>query len=105
MDIEPDLNGKEIRFDNKTEALIVQEIDDIEKMLLQKNRKYGNSALKPLRIFSKASSEEQINVRIDDKISRVMQAESDEDEDVDRDLIGYLILRRVHRRMKAQEDA
>lgn len=65
---------------------------DIENLLLEKNRKYGDSALNPKRIFSKASPIEQLMVRIDDKISRIENAANDEDEDPITDLIGYLIL-------------
>lgn len=79
---------------------IARQCDAIKEMLLEKNRKYGNSALEPKRIFSRASPLEQINVRIDDKLSRLMCAQSDEDEDVDLDLIGYLILRRVAKEMQ-----
>ena len=69
--------------------------DDIAELLITKNRKYGNSALQPSRIFSKASSIEQINVRIDDKLSRIKNQQEDEDEDVTSDLIGYLVLKKV----------
>lgn len=69
--------------------------DKIKSMLLDKNRKYGNSALQPKRIFSKVNTVEQLNVRIDDKVSRIMNRQKDEDEDVELDLIGYLILKRV----------
>lgn len=79
---------------------IARQCAAIKDMLLEKNRKYGNSALEPKRIFSRASPLEQINVRIDDKLSRLMCAQSDEDEDVDLDLIGYLILRRVAKEMQ-----
>jgi len=61
-------------------------------MLLEKNRMYGNSAIKPLRIFSKADTVEQIKVRIDDKLNRLLSGQMDENEDVVKDLIGYLIL-------------
>jgi hypothetical protein len=67
----------------------------IADMLLNKNEKYGNSALEPKRIFSKASSVEQILVRIDDKLSRISNQNDDEDEDVINDLIGYLILLKI----------
>ncbi len=76
------------------------ELEAIEINLVQKNIRYGNSALKPLRIFSKASPEEQINVRIDDKISRIANQAPDDIEDSEADLIGYLVLKRVQRRMK-----
>ena len=36
--------------------------DDIKELLINKNRKYGNSALKPCRVFSKSSAVEQLLV-------------------------------------------
>ncbi len=78
---------------------IAEECDRIKEMLLEKNRKYGNSALEPMRVFSMASPVEQLNVRIDDKLSRLRAAQADEDEDVEMDLIGYLILKRAAKRI------
>lgn len=69
--------------------------DDIKEVLLEKNRKYGDSALRPVRVFSKANPLEQIKVRLDDKISRLKNLQDDEDEDVILDLIGYLILYKI----------
>ena len=71
--------------------------DDIKELLIHKNRKYGNSALKPCRVFSKASPVEQLLVRIDDKLNRIMQGAGllAEDEDVVNDLIGYLVLLKI----------
>jgi len=71
------------------------EITFIRDLLITKNEKYGNSALEPLRVFSKASNVEQILVRLDDKLSRIRSASSLEDEDVILDLIGYLLLLRI----------
>ena len=67
-------------------------------LLIAKNRKYGDAALNPKRIFSKASVTEQIKVRLDDKISRLMNQQPDEDEDVEWDLMGYLVLLRIAKR-------
>ena len=80
-----------------TAALIAKICDDIRDLLLRKNQAYGNSALEPIRVFSKASSCEQILVRIDDKLNRIKQGANilSEDEDVLQDLIGYLILLKV----------
>lgn len=69
-------------------------LDEIGEMLISKNRAYGNSALDPVRIFSKVDSAEQIRVRIDDKLSRLVRG-SGAGEDVTLDLIGYLILLRI----------
>jgi hypothetical protein len=68
-------------------------------MLIEKNHAYGDSALDPVRIFSKADPVEQIKVRIDDKLSRLARGAA-AGEDVERDLIGYLVLLRVARRSK-----
>ena len=38
----------------ETQAQISLICDDIKELLLYKNRKYGNSALEPIRVFSKA---------------------------------------------------
>ena len=81
-----------------TQQEIVGLMDDLKQMLLNKNRKYGDSALNPTRIFSRSSTVEQINVRIDDKLSRILSGQQDEDEDIDRDLIGYLVLKIIAKR-------
>ena len=66
-------------------------------MLFEKNRAYGDSALAPVRVFSKAPTDEQIRVRLDDKISRLMRGEA-AGEDPEWDLMGYLVLLRVVKR-------
>lgn len=81
------------------EQLITQETEQIKKLLIDKNRKYGNSALEPKRVFSKSSAKEQILVRIDDKLSRIANQQIDEDEDVIDDLIGYLFLLKIAMRL------
>ena len=55
----------------RTESLIAEICNDIRDLLLTKNRAYGNSALNPIRVFSKADAKEQILVRIDDKLNRI----------------------------------
>lgn len=76
-----------------------EELDSIGEMLIEKNRAYGDSALNPVRIFSKADPLEQLNVRIDDKLSRLQRGQGDT-EDTEGDLIGYLILRRLATKRK-----
>lgn len=84
--------GVNTREQAPLEHEIRQECERIADMLCEKNRKYGNSAINPIRIFSKASAEEQLLVRIDDKVNRMLDLQSDDDEDVVLDLIGYLVL-------------
>ena len=64
-------------------------------MLLAKNKSYGDSASDPLRIFSKVDVIEAINVRIDDKLSRISRGKEFQGDDTELDLIGYLILKRA----------
>lgn len=81
------------------EKCFADEVKDIcnglAEMLIEKNRKYGDAALNPQRIFSKAPASEMIKVRMDDKISRIKAAQTDEDEDPYWDLMGYLVLHRI----------
>lgn len=72
-------------------------LKNVGEILESKNQKYGNSALEPVRIFSRGSSSEQILVRIDDKLSRIKNMGIDDqlDEDTITDLIGYLVLLKV----------
>jgi hypothetical protein len=78
-----------------TQQTIADVCENIKSMLVEKNKSYGDSALDPIRIFSKANSDEQIKIRIDDKLSRISRgSEFYGDNDLD-DLIGYLILLKV----------
>jgi hypothetical protein len=84
---------------NPTQEAISQVCDELKEFLINKNKAYGNSALSPLRILSKSDTEEQLNVRIDDKLSRLMRGTAyDGDNDID-DLVGYLILKKVYRKL------
>ncbi|MCL2777742.1 MAG: hypothetical protein FWD73_07030 [Polyangiaceae bacterium] len=83
--------------------MIIEECEAIGLMLLEKNDKYGNSAFDPIRIFSIAEPDEQLKVRIDDKISRIAHTRCGRDnEDTVLDLIGYLVLLRVYERRRSE---
>lgn len=78
---------------------------ELAELLIEKNRKYGNSALNPVRVFASSDTLEQIRVRMDDKLNRIKNRQSDEDEDVYMDLAGYLILYMVARdRTKGEQN-
>lgn len=87
----------------ETQSQISLICDDIKELLLYKNQKYGNSALEPIRVFSKANETEQLLVRIDDKLNRIQQGSGliEEDEDVVIDLIGYLVLLKIAMKRKS----
>jgi hypothetical protein len=80
-----------------TQADISLVCNQIKELLLEKNRKYGDSALDPSRIFSKADAIEQLLVRIDDKLNRIQKGAGllATDEDIIQDLIGYLVLLKI----------
>ena len=46
--------------------------DGLARLLVAKNQRYGNSALEPMRVFSRADPAEGILVRLDDKLSRIV---------------------------------
>jgi hypothetical protein len=82
-------------LDTQTHISII--CDEVKDLLLEKNKKYGDSALNPTRIFSKANAVEQLLVRIDDKLNRVSKGAGllANDEDVIMDLMGYLVLLKI----------
>lgn len=76
--------------------------NEIRDMLMEKNLSYGDSALNPVRIFSKADPSEQIRIRIDDKLSRFARGkEFPGDNDIN-DLIGYLVLLKIAKERNAK---
>jgi hypothetical protein len=85
-----------MRFNEEVSSIL----DDIREMLVSKNEKYGNSALEPIGVFSKLSPKEGLLIRIDDKLKRIKNGSIDrDDEDVVNDLIGYLVLLKIHAKL------
>src|SRR5687768_2901710 len=74
---------------------VTEILHELREMLFAKNRKYGDAALNPQRTFAKSSPVELINVRLDDKLSRIKARQGDEDEDPEWDMMGYLVLKRI----------
>ena len=83
---------------NQSAMDIAATCDGLKELLLEKNRRYGDAALSPLRIFSKADTVEQLKCRLDDKLSRLANQQNDEDEDVLTDLLGYIVLLKIAQR-------
>ncbi len=78
--------------------------NEIKDMLMSKNLSYGDSALTPVRIFSKSNSTEQLLVRIDDKLSRFARGKSYPGDNDINDLIGYLILLKIAKERNAEKE-
>ena len=82
-----------LEFSAKVSDVLIE----IKELLIAKNEKYGNSALEPLGVFSQLSAKDGLLVRIDDKLKRIKNGSLDhDDEDVVNDLIGYLVLLKIH---------
>lgn len=76
---------------------------EIGELVVAKNEAYGDSAIDPVRIFSKATPVEQILVRLDDKLSRFARGHSyPGDNDID-DIMGYLILLKIAKERHGDE--
>jgi hypothetical protein len=93
------VRSPDVPEDSNTQELLREVCDNIRDFLLDKNAQYGDSAIHPVRIFSKASPIEQLYVRIDDKLSRIEKGDEriESDDDVIDDLIGYFILLKIAR--------
>lgn len=76
-----------------TQQKIIDVLDGMKGLLLYKNRKYGDSAINPKKIFYKGDSTNSILIRLDDKIGRVMSNPDDKPRVNDvADIIGYCTL-------------
>ena len=82
---------------------LVDVLDEFRDLLVEKNRKYGDAALNPVQTFSRVPSIELINVRMDDKLSRIRNRQEDENEDAEVDLIGYLILKQIAKKRASRK--
>ena len=76
-----------------TKDKIKMKCKELEALLIDKNNKYGDSALDPLHIFSSCNASTSIKVRLDDKLKRIANAGVVEDtEDTLIDIAEYIIL-------------
>lgn len=74
---------------SKTQTDIILTLDNLKGFLLEKNKRYGDSAIHSVTIFSPISAEDQIKNRIDDKLSRIKHSDELRKNDVV-DVMGYL---------------
>ena len=86
FDIEP------ITYKNPTQHKIIDICVEMAHLLLYKNNKYGNSALEPKKIFFKGDNVTSILIRLDDKLSRIINNNSELRINDIADIIGYLVL-------------
>ena len=76
-----------------TQDKIIEITEAMRDLILYKNEKYGDSALHPKRIFHKGNAVSSILIRLDDKLSRVMENNDQLPRVNDvADIIGYCTL-------------
>jgi len=75
----------------ESQKKIEETCDAFKRFLLEKNKRYGNSAFEPINVFSKLNPEEGMKLRMDDKVKRIKNSPELRKNDVV-DLCGYLIL-------------
>lgn len=76
-----------------TQQKLIDVLDGMKSLLLYKNKKYGDSAINPKKVFYKGDSTNSILIRLDDKIGRVMSNPDDKPRVNDvADIIGYCTL-------------
>ena len=74
-----------------TQQDIILLFDNFKDFLLEKNKRYGDSAQNPIQVFSKESAEGQIRARLDDKLRRIKNSDELRKNDV-ADCMGYIAL-------------
>lgn len=80
-----------IKEESSTSKKIKEILSAMTDLLLYKNKKYGDSALKPNNIFYKGDATNSILIRLDDKIGRIKNNPEIAVNDVC-DIIGYCTL-------------
>jgi hypothetical protein len=76
----------------ETQEKITQVFNSLRDVVIEKNKRYGDAALSPKKIFSKLDPGEGIKVRIDDKLGRILHNQGDIRKNDVADLMGYLSL-------------
>lgn len=90
--------------DTPTQQKIKDILSGMTDLLLYKNKKYGDSAVNPKKIFYKGDSTSSILIRLDDKIGRVMSNTEEKPRVNDiADIIGYCTLLLVSMRITSED--
>ena len=80
----------------KTQKKILKNMERVTKLLIKKNKAYGDSATNPKNVFAKGDAVDNIAARIDDKLMRIQNSGiSPEIYDTIDDLMGYLCLLKI----------
>lgn len=95
-----------VEQENTTQGKIKEITEAMKDLLLYKNQKYGDSALKPKGIFYKGDSTNSILIRLDDKLGRVISNKEEKPRVNDvADIIGYCTLLLISMGVTAEDIA
>jgi hypothetical protein len=83
------LINKKDKVDFTTQEKIDILFNNFRDFLKEKNRRYGDSALHPMQVFSKIDTGNQLCNRLDDKLNRIKNGEILRKNDI-ADMFGYL---------------
>lgn len=89
-----DEKNKDIEIQNEFIEKVCKSMRD---MLVKKNISYGGNVFEPLQIKEGHTNLDMIDIRISDKLNRLIKGEEYEQEDTLRDLAGYILLREAVR--------
>lgn len=78
-------------MENTTQEKIDELFKNFSEFLKEKNKRYGDSALSPNKIFCKSDANITLTSRIDEKLNRILNSEELRKNDCI-DLLGYLSL-------------
>lgn len=97
------LKGNNQEQQTQTQNQIENICKAISDVLIDKNKKYGNSALRPINVFYKGDNQNSILIRLDDKLSRIKNNTEDIRVNDICDTIGYLVLLLVAKGVKIED--
>lgn len=77
--------------DRNTAWKVTKITEGLNSLIQYKNKNYGDAAINPLKIFNKAESNNAVEIALDNKISRIQNADAVRKNDLT-DLVSYGIL-------------
>lgn len=87
---------------HRTRRYIVEECDYVRDALLEEIQECNTLTLNPIQFFSTVDKLEQIRVKLDDKLNCLINQQGDKNETVLFDLVKYLVLYRVTKRIQEE---
>ena len=83
---------EEPKYVTDTQRQITDTCLALADFLIEKNKRYGNSALEPANVFSKLDAEAGIMIRLDDKLKRIKNNTGEHRKNDFADILGYIVL-------------